>query len=297
MPMSPNTTLYLFRESFRSLKRNSWLNFAAAGTTAVSLFVLGIAILLVINTNSIAQSIESNVEIMVYANHGVNANGLTTLRQELESIPGVKDTQFVSKDEALHSLEGQFGQDSKLKASVGDSNPLPDAYKVRIDDPHQVAQVAKTIGQLPDVYRVRYGQGVVDTMFKITAWVRLISIAIMVLLAVCAVFLIATTIRLTMFSRRKEINIMKYVGATDWFVRWPFLLEGIIIGGCGALVSIAILYFSYSAVVIKLHETLTFLPLVASTRMLWGIFGGLFGAGVLLGITGSMITVRRYLHV
>jgi cell division transport system permease protein len=297
MPMSPNMTLYLFRESFRSLKRNSWLNFAAAGTTAVSLFVLGIAILLVINTNSIAQSIESNVEIMVYANHGVNANGLTTLRQELESIPGVKDTQFVSKDEALHSLEGQFGQDSKLKASVGDSNPLPDAYKVRIDDPHQVAQVAKTIGQLPDVYRVRYGQGVVDTMFKITAWVRLISIAIMVLLAVCAVFLIATTIRLTMFSRRKEINIMKYVGATDWFVRWPFLLEGIIIGGCGALVSIAILYFSYSAVVIKLHETLTFLPLVASTRMLWGIFGGLFGAGVLLGITGSMITVRRYLHV
>jgi cell division transport system permease protein len=295
--MSPNMTLYLFRESFRSLKRNSWLNFAAAGTTAVSLFVLGIAILLVINTNSIAQSIESNVEIMVYANHGVNANGLTTLRQELESIPGVKDTQFVSKDEALHSLEGQFGQDSKLKASVGDSNPLPDAYKVRIDDPHQVAQVAKTIGQLPDVYRVRYGQGVVDTMFKITAWVRLISIAIMVLLAVCAVFLIATTIRLTMFSRRKEINIMKYVGATDWFVRWPFLLEGIIIGGCGALVSIAILYFSYSAVVIKLHETLTFLPLVASTRMLWGIFGGLFGAGVLLGITGSMITVRRYLHV
>lgn len=295
--MSPNMTLYLFRESFRSLKRNSWLNFAAAGTTAVSLFVLGIAILLVINTNSIAQSIESNVEIMVYANHGVNANGLTTLRQELESIPGVKDTQFVSKDEALHSLEGQFGQDSKLKASVGDSNPLPDAYKVRIDDPHQVAQVAKTIGQLPDVYRVRYGQGVVDTMFKITAWVRLISIAIMVLLAVCAVFLIATTIRLTMFSRRKEINIMKYVGATDWFVRWPFLLEGIIIGGCGALVSIAILYFSYTAVVIKLHETLTFLPLVASTRMLWGIFGGLFGAGVLLGITGSMITVRRYLHV
>jgi cell division transport system permease protein len=144
---------------------------------------------------------------------------------------------------------------------------------------------------------VRYGQGAVEKMFKLTAWVRLISMVVMGLLGICAIFLIATTIRLTMFARRKEINIMKYVGATDWFVRWPFLLEGIILGGSGALVAGLVLYFSYGTLSSKLQETLTFLPLVRDTRMMLDLIGGMLGAGIILGIIGSLISVHRYLKV
>lgn len=297
MPMRLRIWLYIFQEAFRSLKRNGWLNFAAAGTTAVSLLVLGIAILLVVNTNYIAKSVESNVEIMAYLDQGINDNELEALRTRIEMVSGVKDVRFISKEEALAYLEKQFGKKSQLARSLGGTNPLPDAFKVRTNEPRQVITVANTIARLPGVEKVRYGQGVVEKLFKLTAWVRLISITVMGLLGLCAVFLIATTIRLTMFARRREISIMKYVGATDWFVRWPFILEGIILGGVGALLSIGVLYFSYSSLVAKLQEALAFLPLVKDTGVLVKLFEGLFGAGIVLGMAGSFISVHRYLRV
>ncbi|NLN21967.1 MAG: FtsX-like permease family protein, partial [Syntrophomonadaceae bacterium] len=113
----------------------------------------------------------------------------------------------------------------------------------------------------------------------------------------CGIFLIATTTRLTIFARRREINIMKYVGATDWFVRWPFLLEGIILGFFGALLAVVVLYFSYGALIAKIQETITFLPLVSSTEVLLRIFEGLLVVGIVMGAVGSTISVRRYLRV
>jgi cell division transport system permease protein len=223
--MPPKTSGYILQESIRSLKRNGWLNFAAAGTTAVSLFILGVAILLVINTNFIAGSWGSNVEIMAYLNNGVTGDALTTLHNQVLAIPKVKDVRFISKDEALAGLEQQFGQNGQLQESLGGSNPLPDAFEVRTTDPRDVDGVANLLGLMPGVNQVSYGQGVVDKLLELTYWIRLVGMAIVGLLGLCAIFLIATTIRLTMYARRREIGIMKMVGATDWYVRWPFLLE------------------------------------------------------------------------
>lgn len=279
------------------MKRNGWLNMAAAGTTAVSLLVLGFAVLLVVNTNHIADTVESNVEIMAYLDREQSRDDWKNLRQEIEMTPGVKEVQFISKDEALNSLAGQFGRKTRLKESLGGNNPLPDAFKIRTAKPQQVARVAAAIEKLPGVDQVRYGQGVVEKMFRLTYWVRLITMVFMALLAACAVFLIATTIRLTMFARRREINIMKYVGATDWFVRWPFLLEGMFLGAAGALVAILVLYLTYTAMVDKLQATLPFLPLVRDPRVLLRIVEGMLGAGIGLGVIGSFISVHRYLRV
>jgi cell division transport system permease protein len=294
--MPPKTWSYILQESLRSLKRNGWLNFAAAGTTAVSLFILGAAILLVINTNFISSSWESNVEIMAYLNSGVTGDAVTTLRTQIMTIPEVKDVRFISKDEALASLEQQFGQNAQLQDSLGGSNPLPDAFQVSTTDPKEVDGVANLLGLLPGVSQVRYGQGVVDKLLELTYWIRLVGLSIVVLLALCATFLIATTIRLTMFARRREIGIMKMVGATDWYVRWPFLLEGVILGATGALLAVALLYFSYSAITPKIAETLPFLPLMNSSLVLFQLFAGLLATGVGLGIVGSMISVHRYLQ-
>jgi cell division transport system permease protein len=118
MPMPIRMLVYVWQESFRSLKRNGWLNFAAAGTTAVSLFILGIAILLVINTNSISRTVESDVEIRVYVNLNVVGDHLKSLQQQIEMIPGVNSVQFISKAEALRSLSAEFGKDSKLIESL-----------------------------------------------------------------------------------------------------------------------------------------------------------------------------------
>jgi cell division transport system permease protein len=294
--MPPKTWGYILQESLRSLKRNGWLNFAAAGTTAASLLILGVAILLVINTNFIAGSWESNVEIMAYLNDGVTGDAATALRTQILAIPEVKDARFISKDEALASLEQQFGQNGQLQDSLGGSNPLPDAFEVRTTDPREVDGVANLLGLMPGVSQVRYGQGVVDKLLELTYWMRLVGLAIVALLGLCAIFLIATTIRLTMFARRREIGIMKMVGATDWYVRWPFLLEGVILGATGALLAIAVLYFSYSTLASKIMEALPFLPLMNSSRVLLQLFAGLLATGVGLGIVGSLISVHRYLQ-
>jgi len=296
MPMQPKTWGYILQESLRSLKRNGWLNLAAAGTTAVSLFILGIAILLVINTNFIAGSWESNVEIMAYLNDGVTGKALTALSTQIQAIPEVKDVRFISKDEALSSLEQQFGQNNQLQDSLGGSNPLPDAFQVRTTDPREVDGVANLLGHLPGVDQVRYGQGVVDKLLELTYWIRLVGLAIVALLGICSIFLIATTIRLTLFARRREIGIMKMVGATDWYVRWPFLLEGVILGATGALLAIALLYLSYRTLASKIMETLPFLPLMNSTLVLLQLFGGLLATGAVLGMVGSLISVHRYLQ-
>lgn len=295
--MQLNTVFYIFQESFRSLKRNSWLNFAAAGTTAVSLLVLGIAILLVVNSNYIAGTVESDVEIMVFIEQGLSKEETRALRSEITGISGVKQVDFISRDEALESLEQQLKKGGQLRESLGDKNPLPDAFKIRTQKPQQVSSVAAAVNGLSGVKKVRYGQEVVEKLFNLTYWVRLIGVTVIVLLAICAIFLIATTIRLTLFARRREINIMKYVGATDWFVRWPFILEGIFLGGVGALVAIGLLYFSYGFLVSKLQETISFLPLVHDSGIMLKIFEGLLIAGVGLGVAGSFISVRRYLRV
>jgi cell division transport system permease protein len=136
----------------------------------------------------------------------------------------------------------------------------------------------------------------VDKLLELTYWMRLVGLAIVALLGLCAIFLIATTIRLTMFARRREIGIMKMVGATDWYVRWPFLLEGVILGATGALLAIAVLYFSYSTLASKIMEALPFLPLMNSSLVLLQLFAGLLATGVGLGIVGSLISVHRYLQ-
>ncbi len=294
--MLTKTWGYILQESIRSLKRNGWLNFAAAGTTAVSLFILGVAILLMINTNFIASSWESNVEIRAYLNDGVTGDAITALHTQIQIIPEVKDVSFISKDEALADLEQQFGQNGQLQESLGGTNPLPDSFEVRTADPRDVDGVANLLSRMPGIDQVSYGQGVVDKLLELTYWIRLVGLAIVVLLGLCATFLIATTIRLTMFARRREIVIMKLVGATDWYVRWPFLLEGIILGAAGAAIAIAALFFSYSTLASKIMEALPFLPLMNNDLVLLQLFAGLLGAGVGLGIVGSLISVHRFLQ-
>jgi len=287
---------YIFQEVGRSLIRNSLLNFAAVGTTAISLFVLGVGVLLVINTNEIAKTIESDIEIMVFMEQNLTEEDALALEPVIDRISGVQETTFIPRDEALKSLMKQLG--GEVDESVGEENPLPDAIKVKISDPREVNAIAAEIEDLPGVESVRYGgQDFVKKLFSLTNWVRIIGLLLITLLGLCGIFLIATTTRLTIFARRREINIMKYVGATDWFVRWPFLLEGIILGFFGALLAVGVLYFSYGALIAKIQETLTFLPLVNSSAVLFRIFEGLLAIGIVMGAVGSTISVRRYLRV
>lgn len=167
------------------------------------------------------------------------------------------------KKKALKSCSKKMGNEN-LKETVG-QNPLPDTYEIKAKDPHEVPKIAKRIEKIDGIYKVKYGQGIVEKLFEVTRWVRIVSIAIIVLLALGAVFLIATTIRLAIFSRRKEIYLMKLIGATDWFIRWPFFIEGLVLGTAGALIAVGILALAYNSLIGNM-QTVFFLPLWPKRR-------------------------------
>jgi cell division transport system permease protein len=288
---------YFFREAFISLSRNRALSLATVSTMAICILFLGTAVLMTINAGNFMNQLESDVEIVAFLDNTLNETQLEEIKISLEQLEGVKSVVFVSKEQALEKLQSKFAEENyDLEKTLG-NNPLPATYEIKADNPQDVGSLAKNIEQISGIYRVNYGQGIVERLFQVTKWVRIISIGFIVLLIICAVFLIATTIRLSIFARRKEIYLMKLIGANDWFVRWPFFIEGIILGLVGALVSVGLLSLGYNALINNLQTALFFIPLVSQKYLLIKLYLSLLAAGAFLGLLGSYISLNRYLDV
>jgi len=295
--MKIRTVGYFCRQAFTSVRRNVWIGLAAMATVAITLFIVGIFTLLVLNADYIATDLESNVEIVAFMEVDAARDEVLQAEEQIKAIKGVAEVKLVTKEEGLANLNKQFGRDHDLLAALGGVNPLPDLYKIKAQSPEYVQPIAETLEQIAYVDKVDYGQGVVEKLFAVVRWVRLIGSGIVLLLSLGAVFLVSTTIRLTVFARRKEINIMKYVGATDWFIRWPFFIEGMILGFTGALLAVGALYLTYDFLVSNLRYSISFIPIIADTMLIIKILSGLLAAGTLVGALGSMISVRRFLQV
>lgn len=295
--MKIRTAGYFFRQAFVSLRRNGWMGIAAIATVAITLFIVGIFTLLVLNANFIATGLESNVEIVAFMQVDASRSEVLGVKEQIEAIKGVAQVTLVTKEEGLAALNRQFGKDHDLTSALGGNNPLPDYYRVKAESPDYVQTIARTMEQVAYVDKVDYGQGVVEKLFAVIRWVRYMGSGIVLLLSLGAIFLIATTIRLAVFARRKEINIMKYIGATDWFIRWPFFIEGMILGLMGALLAAGALYFTYDFLLSNLRYSISFIPLISDQMMIVKILLSLLASGALVGALGSVISVRRFLQV
>jgi len=288
---------YFFGEARKSLRRNSLLSIATLSTVTICILILGVAVLLTINAGNFMNQLESDLEMMVFVEDSLDKRNLQDLQRQIQSLNGVQSVKFISKDQALANLQSKFNdKEYDLRKTVGD-NPLPNSFEVKAKNPQDVAQIAKQVFKLEGVYKVNYGQGLVERLFQITRWVRVISVALIILLALGAIFLIATTIRLAIFARRKEIYLMKLIGATDWFVRWPFFIEGILLGSVGALLAVLLLALGYGTLVDNVQTTMFFVPLVNDHHELLMIYLTLFGTGALLGCLGTIISLNRFLDV
>jgi len=298
MVMRLSTIGYYFRETFSSLVRNSWLSLASMGTVTISLLILGSSLLLILNANQLAGSVESTVEISVFLKDNISNDRVNEMEKEIKSLHGVADAQFISKEQALEEMKKNL----KDKADILDgldkkNNPLPDGFRVKTQTVSQVADVSILLGKIPGIDQVRYGQGVVEKLLAVTKWVRLSGLITMGLLSGASVFLIATTIRLSVYARRKEIGIMKVLGATNWFVRFPFIMEGIILGLLGAGLALTALHFVYYALVKQMQITLPFIQLVTDREQILPYMGSLLGLGLAIGAVGSMISMRKFLKI
>ncbi len=295
--MKLRTSEYFITEVAHSLRRNTWMSLASVGTVAVSLFVLGVFLILVLNMNRMASMLESQVQISVYLEDSVSDVDRRGLVHDIRNLQGIAHVDYVSRDEAKARLAERLGDQKYLLDALGDTNPLPDSFEVTVTQPDMVETAAKAIGEFPGIESTRYGQDVVQHLFDITRLMRIFGVALMLLLAAATVFIIANTIRLTVYARRKEVAIMKYVGATDWFIRWPFLLEGIVLGFVGGILAALALRSFYAAMAAKIYSTLAFFPLMPQYPFMNYVTLALLLAGMAIGATGSTVSLKRFLKV
>ena len=295
--MKISTAEYFITESLHSLRRNGLMSMASLMTVALSLLILGIFTIMVLNLNNMASVLESQVQVTVYLQDSLKEADIREVGTRITKLPGVTRVNFIDKVEAMSRFKQRLGAQQGLLAELGEANPLPNAFEVKVDRPERVKPVALAIAQLKGIEAARYGQEVVEQLFSLTRMVRIFGSVLIIFLGLAALFIIVNTIRLTVFARRREIGIMKYVGATDWFIRWPFIIEGVLLGSLGAAISSLLLTQLYGMVTGQVYGTLAFLPLLPQYPMLGYVNIFLLLAGVAIGALGSIISVKKFLKV
>ncbi|WP_096226171.1 permease-like cell division protein FtsX [Geobacillus sp. FJAT-46040] len=296
-------TLHTFkrhvRESMKSLGRNGWMTFASASAVTVTLLLVGVFFVVMFNINHFAQKVENDVEIRVHIELTADSRQKNALRRQIEAIPNVKEVRYSSKDEELKRLIKSMGDEGSSFRLFEQDNPLSDVYVVKAAHPQDTVKIAKQIETLPFVHKVNYGQGTVEKLFDALKVARNVGLVLILGLLFTAMFLISNTIKITIFARRREIEIMRLVGATNGFIRWPFFLEGLWLGMLGALFPIAALSIVYYNVyqVYEQWVSLPFFELLPFSPFMWQLSALLLAIGAGIGVWGSVMSVRKFLKV
>lgn len=284
-------------EAFRSLRRNGWMTVAAIAAVAITLFLVGSLIASVLNLNKLASDIEDDVNIRVSIDLAADQDDQEDLWEEIMALDNVADMTYSSRHEELDNIIGVYGEDFDLLE--GDDNPLYDVFIVHATSPEDTQVLAGEIENFNFVQDVNYGGAEADRLFSLTRTMRNVGFVVIGVLIFTAVFLISNTIRIAIFSRSTEIEIMRLVGAKNSFIRWPFLFEGAIIGLVGSLISSAVIAYIYINGFDRLMTLLsqTSFALLAPDPFLYGLLGVLVAIGVVIGSLGSLLSIRRFLKI
>lgn len=296
--MKFNSLRYILRETFHSIRRNPWLSVASVLTIMVSLVILGFSIFFMVNADNMATTFESELEIAVFTDKSVTPQQLGTLKLDIERMPQVSSVTIVSKEQALV----EFGKTMKssgnnLLDDLGGINPFPDRLTVKAADPQVVKDIAMRIQGFSGVENVVYGKDFIDKLLPFTRWLRWVGIGVIVAFAIASIVLISINIKMNIFSRRREIQIMKLVGATNGFIRWPFFIEGMFLGLVGGLLASATVGVTYDWLSGYVQNTLAFLPVVQNPMLFWQVLSGLLVSGMAIGAVGTAISLRQFLKI
>ncbi len=295
--MSFRTIVYYWREAFKSIARNSWLSLASIGTVAVSLMIVGVFTLVVLNANQFTHGIESELEIRAILEDGLDKTDENRIRSSLMKIPGVSFVEFVSKEQALEEMKKSLENRKEILEGLQQENPLPDSFNVKAEQAGQIPQIAEKVEKIDGIEQVIYGQSFVEKLVKATRWVRIAGGVVLGVLCLATVFLISTTIRMSVFARRKEISIMVLLGATNWFVRFPYLLEGMLLGFIGAVIAGVVVGMGYFSLINHLEQNLPFVSLITEQQTIFMVLGGIIAVGLIIGALGSSMSIRKFLKV
>ena len=296
-----NIVSYIIGEGFGNVFKNKKSTFSAMLVMCISMLVFGVFFMIGENVNHVMKTVESSQEIQVFIKNDATGEEIQEIGEQIKAIEGVNKVTYVSKEEALDIMQSKVGEKSYLLAGYEKNNFLPASYKVTLTDLKLANDVESKINDLENIKKITSSNETMSKLLGIANGIRYVTAAILVALVIGSVFIIANTIKLTVYARRREISIMKYVGATNSFIRWPFVVEGIIIGIVSACISVLVIGGIYKVVAAKLLES----SLIKSIGITLVGFGDMFNLiilvylllGIGIGVLGSSLSMKKYLEV
>lgn len=286
------------RDSFKSVIRNFSLSMASILCVTITLIIVSVSIIIAANINNATKNIEDEMSIVVYLKKNSTQNDIDNLKTEIDNLDEVRDLQFISKEEQKTTMS-EYSSAFETILNYLDENPLLDSYVVYVKDIKMISDVAEEIIGIPNVETVKYGEGMVEEVVSAFDIIQKITIILVLALVLVTVFLISNTIKLTIYSRRNEIEIMRLVGASNIAIKLPFVFEGLILGLVGSIIPICITIYGYVILYNEMHGYLfsEMLSLVKPYNFVFMVSVILALIGALVGMYGSVKSVRKYLKV
>lgn len=298
--MKARTIKYTFNQGLKGVWRNRGMAMASIGSVAASLVILGLIITLVLNISNAAYLLQNQFdEIQVYLQDDLSIEQIDEIGKKIEQIEDISEVTYQSKEMALQKFKESWGEEGYLLDGL-EENPLPNSYIIRVDSLEAADKVVENLGSVEGIDEIKYYQELIDQLLNIVKFIRTAGLIIILILILVAIFIISNTIKITLNSRRQEIGIMKDVGATNWFIRWPFIIEGMILGFVGAAVSLVIVYFGYKYAFnfITGHFYVMFGTYMISIQDMMNKIIFMFAVlGTGVGALGSIFSLRRHLRV
>ena len=297
--------IYLFKQSLQGFTRNFSTTLGSIITIFLSLFTIGLFLIGATVIDNIVKSVESEVSITAYIKDGASQEDIDDVKKFINDLPSVSSVNFTTKEQALEDFRN-MSSNADIVNELG-GNPLPASINVELSDPQQVQSVANQISSYDGFAKIadeknpddslKYGQRTVERLFSVTNYIRYVGIALIALFVFIALVFINNTIRLTIMARKKEIAIMRLVGASNGFIRGPFLLEGSMHAVVGAVLAVICLELLHQFGLPQLQKALAFLPIESNIMTFVYVYLILLGAGLIIGLIGSAFAMRRYLRV
>ena len=288
---------YFFHEGLSNMFSHGFMSFAAIGITVACLLIMGTFTLVAVNANALLQDLEQENEILAYVDDSYTEEQAKALQSKLEAVPNVASAKFISKEEAMESFAEQYPDESLFQDL--DPEIFRDRFAIKITDLHQLSQTAEQVKAVSGIAKVNAYEEIAGGFITVRNVATVVCVALIAILFVVSVFIISNTIKLTTFDRREEIAIMRMVGATNGFIRWPFVYEGFMIGVLGAAIAFFLQWALYEAVCqgVAANDSLQLIRMVEFSELWKPVAAAFAGAGVVVGVGGSLSAIRKFLQV
>ncbi|ASW44260.1 permease-like cell division protein FtsX [Clostridium isatidis] len=296
--MKINSMKYFFIDAFKSLKRNRTLSIAAIITVLITFFIFGTFALLGLNFSRAVEDVASKIEIKVYLKDDIKLVDQREIEIKLSEQEGVEEVIYETKEEAFLNFKESFKDNPGLIQGYDlEKNPLQNSYIVKLEAPEYADSIEAAVKDMAGVDDITNAREMIESISSFVNAVRVIGMVLFVVFIGVSIFLITNTTKITVFSRRREIGIMKYVGATDWFIRWPFIIEGIVIGLIGSILSVFLLFFAYKGVYNYIVSSVFIANIISPSFILGPLGLGFILGGAVIGSVGSAFALRKFLDV